>query len=169
MTQLAKNLFRRPFSDGTPVTEAHCPADADEIFYVGAFALSSSTSNCAVRCTATRLTVASTYRPIGIVCTGALPADPGALQDPLKPALDMTGLTAGTWSDPKKCVRLFRRGVFEIAVAAGFTPRPGGEAHLVDENTVGGTATTSLCKAGRFVQPSRTSGYWFVDISYMGA
>lgn len=53
-------------------------------------------------------------------------------------------------------------GEWEFAVSAG-SPKAGGSAFIVDDNTVSANATTNSLKIGTFTRPGNEGG-WFVNV-----
>jgi hypothetical protein len=163
MTQLAANYVRERKLGELNLNVA--PADAGKKFYVGAFI-------CREAATAVVIpgTDAAGLVPLGVVLRQPYPDDPDAS---LTSALDNTSgadgvLTSGPSATRDRLVQYAQDGEWAFKVGSG-TPKVGGIAYLVDDNTVQVAATTNGIIAGRFTRPSfRDADHWFVDIGKAG-
>lgn len=161
MTALAKNL------SGGRQQKAHqrsiniAPVNAGSVVYTGAYL-------CREGATAVVIPGADTAGliPLGVVVEVMFPDDPQGTS--LSAALDNTlGADGSIVADvATRCVRYDQEGEYSFAVASG-TPKVGGNAYLVDDNTTQPGITTNGIIAGWYTRPAPDGG-WFVDIGKRG-
>jgi len=70
--------------------------------------------------------------------------------------------TTADYTDAVRYVRVDTRGEWLFNVSGG-TPKPGGIAYVVDDNTVSAAFTDNAVQAGRFTRPYGPST-WFIDV-----
>lgn len=144
MTALAASVIRP--SKTHPENPLAMGVNAGSVIYGGAMVCREAATNLAVPAADTT----------GLVFMGV------AL-DELDNTSGDDGAVVGGTAGNVRTVRVDRDGEYAYTVSTG-TPRPGGVAYVVDDNTVRASANTNGIVAGIFTR-QHSSGVWFVDHS----